>query len=100
MHMHDGIGIRQFLEDPLKKLPPVGIRKTLKVMKFSDDLRKSADYLRRGRIEHRPLIVLDVNFEQDVWFGIALVVPLDKRREALAIVPGFGRNPFFRKNQA
>ena len=79
MHMYDGIGIREFLQDTSEKPPPVNIGKALKVMEFPHNLRKSIQYFWWGRIENCPLVVLDIDLEQDVWFGIPLVVQLDQR---------------------
>ena len=56
MHMHDGIGIRQFLEDTGKEPPPLNIRKALKIMKLTNNLRKPAQHFRWRRIEDCPLM--------------------------------------------
>jgi hypothetical protein len=69
-------------------------------MEFPNNLRKSVQYFRWGRIENCPLVILDIDLEQDVWFGIPLVVLLDQRREALAFWPGLRANPLSRENQA
>ena len=56
----------------------------MEVVEFSDDLKKSIQW---RCIEDCPLVVLDVNFEQDIWVRIPLVVSLDQGSQALAILP-------------